>query len=80
MYRATFDLRLTGKSWLNYILNYHSSSSVIKLTWSYVIQVKSKADLYKAFDDYNVGDQVILKIQRGSENLELPITLEEKSS
>lgn len=42
--------------------------------------VKNKAELYKALDDYNVGDQVTLKIQRGSENLELPVTLEEKSS
>ncbi|PON42684.1 Peptidase S1C [Parasponia andersonii] len=42
--------------------------------------VKNKAELYKALDDYNVGDRVILKIQRGNESLELPITLEEKSS
>ncbi|KAM6573609.1 hypothetical protein CsatA_017689 [Cannabis sativa] len=42
--------------------------------------VKNKAELYKALDDYNVGDQVILKIQRASDSLELPITLEEKSS
>lgn len=43
-------------------------------------QVKSKAELDKVLDDnYNVGDKVMLKIQRGSENLELPIILEEKS-
>ncbi|KAJ4707462.1 Protease Do-like 8, chloroplastic [Melia azedarach] len=42
--------------------------------------VKSKAELDKALDDYNVGDKVVLKIQRGNENLELPITLEENSS
>ncbi|GAV58113.1 PDZ_2 domain-containing protein/Trypsin_2 domain-containing protein [Cephalotus follicularis] len=42
--------------------------------------VKSKAELYKVLDDYNVGDKVILKIQRGSESLELPILLEEKNS
>ncbi|XP_050226243.1 protease Do-like 8, chloroplastic [Mercurialis annua] len=42
--------------------------------------VKSKAELYKVLDDYNVGDRVMLKIQRGAENLELPIVLEEKSS
>ncbi|KAL5739042.1 hypothetical protein ACOSP7_027968 [Xanthoceras sorbifolium] len=42
--------------------------------------VKSKAELEKALDDYNAGDKVMLKIQRGSENLELPIVLEEKSS
>ncbi|XP_021905287.1 protease Do-like 8, chloroplastic isoform X1 [Carica papaya] len=41
--------------------------------------VKNKADLYKVLDDYNVGDKVILKILRGSENVELPIVLEEKS-
>ncbi|XP_015879414.3 protease Do-like 8, chloroplastic [Ziziphus jujuba] len=42
--------------------------------------VKNKAELYKTLDDYNVGDKVVLKIQRGSESLELPISLEEKSS
>ncbi|XP_044467525.1 protease Do-like 8, chloroplastic [Mangifera indica] len=42
--------------------------------------VKSKAELDKTLDDYNVGDKVILKIQRGNENLELPIILEEKTS
>lgn len=42
--------------------------------------VRSKAELYKALDDYNVGDKVLLKIQRGNENLELPIVLEEKGS
>ncbi|KAH1100098.1 hypothetical protein AAZX31_13G048800 [Glycine max] len=42
--------------------------------------VKSKADLLKALDDYNVGDKVVLMIQRGSEKLELPVALEEQSS
>ncbi|XP_059452689.1 protease Do-like 8, chloroplastic isoform X4 [Corylus avellana] len=42
--------------------------------------VKSKADLYKVWDDYNVGDKVVLKILRGNENVELPIVLEERSS
>lgn len=42
--------------------------------------VKNKVELYKVLDDYNVGDKVILKILRGSENVELPIVLEEKSS
>ncbi|GKV08722.1 hypothetical protein SLEP1_g20315 [Rubroshorea leprosula] len=42
--------------------------------------VKNKAELYKALDDYNVGEKVVLKIQRSGEDLELPITLEEKSS
>ncbi|BBH00322.1 Trypsin family protein with PDZ domain [Prunus dulcis] len=42
--------------------------------------VKSKAEFNRVLDEYNVGDKVTLKIQRSSENLELPITLEEKSS
>ncbi|KAK3030851.1 hypothetical protein RJ639_035780 [Escallonia herrerae] len=42
--------------------------------------VRSKADLYKTLDDYTLGDKVLLKIQRGNENLELPIVLEESSS
>ncbi|XP_047310467.1 protease Do-like 8, chloroplastic isoform X2 [Impatiens glandulifera] len=40
--------------------------------------VRSKAELYKALEDYNVGDKVVLKILRGNENLELPVILEEK--
>lgn len=43
-------------------------------------QVKSKAELQKVWDDYNVGDKVVLKILRGNENVELPIVLEERSS
>nr|AFK34777.1 unknown [Lotus japonicus] len=42
--------------------------------------VKSKAELLKALDDYNVGDKVILLIQRGSEKLEVPMLLEEQKS
>ncbi|KAM7506742.1 hypothetical protein LguiA_017195 [Lonicera macranthoides] len=42
--------------------------------------VRNKAELYKLFDEYNVGDKVLLKIRRGNENLEVPITLEEKNS
>ncbi|KAJ9683681.1 hypothetical protein PVL29_019312 [Vitis rotundifolia] len=42
--------------------------------------VRSKAELYKALDDYSVGDKVLFKIQRGTDILELPIVLEEKSS
>ncbi|KAM3361376.1 protease Do-like 8, chloroplastic [Capsicum galapagoense] len=42
--------------------------------------VRSKADLYKALDNYNIGDEVRLKIRRGNENLELSIALEEKDS
>ncbi|XP_010258371.1 PREDICTED: protease Do-like 8, chloroplastic isoform X2 [Nelumbo nucifera] len=44
------------------------------------IPVRNKAELSKVLDNYNVGDKVLLKVQRGSENLELPIILEEKSS
>lgn len=42
--------------------------------------VRNKAELSKVLDDYNVGDQVLLDIQRGNENLELPLVLEETSS
>ncbi|KAE9449273.1 hypothetical protein C3L33_18828, partial [Rhododendron williamsianum] len=42
--------------------------------------VRSKAELDRALDDYNVGDKVLLKIQRGNENLELPLPLEQKDS
>nr|XP_016508142.1 PREDICTED: protease Do-like 8, chloroplastic [Nicotiana tabacum] len=42
--------------------------------------VRSKADLYKALDNYNIGDEVRLKIRRGNENMELSIALEEKDS
>ncbi|XP_019258553.1 PREDICTED: protease Do-like 8, chloroplastic isoform X2 [Nicotiana attenuata] len=45
-----------------------------------ILQVRSKADLYKALDNYNIGDEVRLKIRRGNENLELSIALEEKDS
>ncbi|KAJ6766282.1 PROTEASE DO-LIKE 8 CHLOROPLASTIC [Salix purpurea] len=41
--------------------------------------VNNKAGLDKVLDDYNVGDRVVLRIQRGSEDLEVPVTLEEKS-
>ncbi|XP_065856707.1 protease Do-like 8, chloroplastic [Euphorbia lathyris] len=45
------------------------------------IPVKSKAELNKVLDDeYRVGDRVILKIQRGGEDVEIPIVLEEKTS
>lgn len=43
-------------------------------------RVRSKAELSKVLDDYNIGDKVTLTIQRGSDNLELPLTLEETSS
>ncbi|KAL3526514.1 hypothetical protein ACH5RR_011170 [Cinchona calisaya] len=39
--------------------------------------VKSKSELYKVLDDYNVGDEVLLQIKRGSETLELPLVLEQ---
>lgn len=34
----------------------------------------------KILDEYSVGDKVNLKIKRGTEDLELQISLEEKSS
>ncbi|CAL0317200.1 unnamed protein product [Lupinus luteus] len=40
--------------------------------------VNNKAELLKAFDDYNVGDKIILQIQRGSKNLEVNVELEEQ--
>ncbi|XP_057982181.1 protease Do-like 8, chloroplastic [Malania oleifera] len=42
--------------------------------------VRNKEELSKVLDDYNVGDKILLKIQRGSGSLELPIMLEEESS
>lgn len=43
-------------------------------------QVRSKADLVRVLDDYNVGDEVILKVIRDSESLEVPLKLEETNS
>ncbi|KAL8162636.1 hypothetical protein V2J09_014125 [Rumex salicifolius] len=42
--------------------------------------VKSKAELNKVLDDYSVGDKVTLKVQRGSETLDVPVNLEETTS
>ncbi|KMS99225.1 hypothetical protein BVRB_2g046640 [Beta vulgaris subsp. vulgaris] len=42
--------------------------------------VRSKADLMRVLDDYSVGDEVILKIMRDSESLEVPLILEETNS
>ncbi|XP_021721388.1 protease Do-like 8, chloroplastic [Chenopodium quinoa] len=42
--------------------------------------VRSKADLVRVLDDYNIGDEVILKIVRDSETLEVPLKLEETNS
>lgn len=39
--------------------------------------VRSKAELNKELDEYNIGDRVILKVQRGNEYLEVPFVLEE---
>ncbi|KAK8935018.1 hypothetical protein KSP39_PZI015132 [Platanthera zijinensis] len=39
--------------------------------------VRNKEELIKILDDYEVGDKVLLKIQRGDQNMELPIILEE---
>eukprot|EP00268_Persea_americana_P030097 TRINITY_DN29144_c0_g1_i3.p1 TRINITY_DN29144_c0_g1~~TRINITY_DN29144_c0_g1_i3.p1 ORF type:complete len:474 (-),score=81.03 TRINITY_DN29144_c0_g1_i3:320-1741(-) len=42
--------------------------------------VRSSRELSNVLDEYNIGDKVLLKIQRGSESLELLLTLEETSS
>lgn len=39
--------------------------------------IKNRGELYRTLDEYNVGDKVVLKIQRGSDNLDVPIVLEE---
>ena len=43
----------------------------------FLFQVRSKSELNKVLDDYNVGDEVLLQIRRGSETVELPLVLEE---
>ncbi|CAI9109685.1 OLC1v1009550C1 [Oldenlandia corymbosa var. corymbosa] len=40
--------------------------------------VKNKSELSKVFEDYNIGDEVVLQIRRGSETLELPLKLEQQ--
>ncbi|CAM8900608.1 unnamed protein product [Rhodiola kirilowii] len=42
--------------------------------------VRNKAELDKVLEEYGPGDEVVLKVKRGSEILEVPITLEEKST
>lgn len=42
--------------------------------------VRNKADLTRILDDYSIGDEVILKIMRDSESLEVPLKLEETNS
>ncbi|CAN8233116.1 unnamed protein product [Cochlearia groenlandica] len=42
--------------------------------------VKNKGELMKILDEYSVGDNVKLKIMRGSQDLVLKISLEEKTS
>ncbi|KAL5725426.1 Protease Do-like 8 [Ranunculus cassubicifolius] len=42
--------------------------------------VRNKAELSKVLDEYNVGDKVVLDVQRGNENIEVPLMLEESSS
>ncbi|KAL6650846.1 hypothetical protein ACP70R_009771 [Stipagrostis hirtigluma subsp. patula] len=39
--------------------------------------IKGKSDLLRVLDDYGVGDQVTLTIQRGAETLEVTLPLEE---
>ncbi|XP_071731074.1 protease Do-like 8, chloroplastic [Rutidosis leptorrhynchoides] len=41
--------------------------------------VRNKAEFLKALDDYSVGDEVLLKIQRGDKTMEMAIALEETS-
>lgn len=40
--------------------------------------IRNKAELSKTIDEYNVGDKVALKVQRGNQFLEIPIVLEEE--
>lgn len=39
--------------------------------------IKNVAELFKIVDDYNVGDKIVLKVQRNNGVVEIPITLEE---
>ncbi|KAJ1700180.1 hypothetical protein LUZ63_008692 [Rhynchospora breviuscula] len=39
--------------------------------------IRSKSDLLKTLDDYNVGDSVNLKLRRGDKDLEIYVVLEE---
>lgn len=40
-------------------------------------QIKNSQELAKALDSYQVGDKVLLKVQRNDSIQELPFTLEE---
>lgn len=54
----------------------------VYLTHSFIFsepQVKNKSEFLSILDDYNFGDKVVLKIQRGVENLNIPVVLEEES-
>eukprot|EP00252_Welwitschia_mirabilis_P020799 TRINITY_DN5177_c0_g1_i1.p1 TRINITY_DN5177_c0_g1~~TRINITY_DN5177_c0_g1_i1.p1 ORF type:complete len:472 (+),score=86.14 TRINITY_DN5177_c0_g1_i1:170-1585(+) len=39
--------------------------------------IKNGVELSKILEDYNVGDRVTLKVQRGNDVMEIPLTLEE---
>ncbi|KAL1538690.1 Protease Do-like 8, chloroplastic, variant 3 [Salvia divinorum] len=39
--------------------------------------IKNRGELYKTLDEYNIGEKVVLRIQRGNDNLEVPLILEE---
>ena len=41
------------------------------------VQIKNRGELYKTLDEYNIGEKVVFKIQRGNDNLEVPFVLEE---
>lgn len=42
-----------------------------------ILQIKNSQELAKALDGYQVGDKVLLKVQRNDSIQELPFTLEE---
>jgi S1-C subfamily serine protease len=51
----------------------------LTLVPSFTEQVKGKSDLLRVLDDYGVGDQVTLTVQRGAETLEVTLPLEEEN-
>lgn len=47
---------------------------MVQMIW---LQIKNRGELFKTLDEYSVGEKVVLKIQRGSDSLEVPFVLEE---
>ncbi|XP_042021609.1 protease Do-like 8, chloroplastic isoform X1 [Salvia splendens] len=39
--------------------------------------IKNRGELYKTLDEYNIGEKVVFRIQRGNDYLEVPFVLEE---